>query len=316
MAQPARNDWKVDVPLTNISIAYAQAMSNFIAGKVFPVLSVDSKSDKYYTYTKNDWFRDEAELRPPQTQSAGSGYGMSTDTYYCDKFAFHKDIDNDDLEEQGNVLDFLSDATEFVTQRIMLRKEIQFVTDYFTTSVWGTDVTPSNLWSDYAASDPITDIETGKETVLSNTGFEPNTFVLGYQVWRRLRHHPDIIDRFKYVSAESVGTEMLANLFGVERVLVAKAVKATNVEGGTAAYSFTHGKHALLCYVSPRPSLRTPSAGYMFEWSGLNTVMDKAVRLRSFSIPELDVTRVEGEVAFDCKVTGSDLGYFFNGAVS
>lgn len=316
MTQPTRTDWKIDVPLTNLSIAYSQSMQNFIATKVFPIVPVSSKSDKYYTYTKNDWFRDEAEIRAPQTVSAGSGYNMSSDTYYCEKFGFHKDIDNDDLTEGVPALDFLSDATEFVTQRMMLRQEIQFVTDFFATSVWGTDVTPSNLWSNYATSDPIADIETGKETILSNTGFEPNTLVLGYQVWRQLKHHPDIVDRFKYTSADSIAPQMLASLFEVGRVLVAKAVKATNIEGETAAYSFTHGKHALLCYVNPRPSLRTPSAGYVFHWTGLNPTMNRSIRMRVFEIAETDVTRVEGEVAFDCKVTGTDLGYFFNGAVA
>ena len=51
------------------------------------------------------------------------------------------------------------DATQFVTQRLLLRQEIQWVSDYFSTGVWGTDATPSNLWSSYTTSDPITDIE-------------------------------------------------------------------------------------------------------------------------------------------------------------
>ena len=43
---------------------------------------------------------------------------------------------------------------------------------------------------------------------------EANTFVLSYQVWRQLRHHPDFVDRFKYTSSQSISTEMLGAAAG------------------------------------------------------------------------------------------------------
>ena len=78
MAQPSINQVHIDAILTNISVAYMQKSENFIADKVFPVVPVDKKSDKYFTYTKNDWFRDEAQRRADATESAGSGYSLST----------------------------------------------------------------------------------------------------------------------------------------------------------------------------------------------------------------------------------------------
>lgn len=321
MAQPTSSAvHAVDVPLTNVSTAYIQSQDNFIAGKVFPVVPVMKQSDRYYTYTKNDWFRDEAKARADGTESAGSGYGLSTSTYSCDVFAIHKDIGYQARNNADAGINLDRDATEFVTQRLLLRREIQWVSDYFTTSVWGTDSTPSNLWSAYTVSDPISDIETGKSTILSNTGFEPNTLVLGYETFRYLKHHPDIIDRAKYtvnMVNNNVTEAMLAALFGLSNVYVAKAVKATNVEGETAAYSFTHGKHALLCYVNPRPGLLAPSAGYVFSWRGVaGGIAGAEIGITRFGIPELKADRIEGEIAFDDKVVGSDLGYFFNSVVA
>ena len=251
MTQPTRNDWKIDVPLTNLSVAYMQSAKNFVADKVFPMVPVDKKSDKYRTYDKNDWFRDEAEERPPATESAGSGYNMSSDSYYCGKPAIHKDIDEDDLQESASEFDMLRDATEWVTSRLLLRREIQFVTDYFGAGVWGTDVTPSNLWSDFTSGDPLADISTGMKTVLQSTGFEPNTLVVGYEVWNKLKDHPDIVDRYKHTVGGAITESLVAAVMGIDRLLVAKSVKATNKEGGTEAYAFTHGKHALLCYAAP-----------------------------------------------------------------
>lgn len=316
MPQPSVNDVHVDAILTNISVAYIQAQSNFIAQSVFPVVPVDKKSDKYFVYTKNDWFRDEAQRRGDATESAGSGYNLGTDNYSCDVWAFHKDVGDQTRNNSDQPLDPDRDATQFVTQRLMLRQEIQWVSDYFTTGVWATDVTPTNLWDNYGTSDPIDDIEGGKEAVLSTTGFMPNTLVLGYQVFRKLKNHPDLVDRIKYTSSNTITAEMMAGLFEVDRVLVAKAVKATNKEGGTPAYSFAFGKGALLAYVNPTPGILQPSAGYTFAWKGVSAGLGQTIGTSSFRMPALKADRIEAEVAFDNKVVGSDLGYFFNGAVS
>ena len=325
MPQPTMGQSHVDAVLTNISVAYAQQASNFIADKVFPTVPVDKKSDKYFTYTKNDWFRDEAQRRAPGTESAGGGYNLSTDTYSCDVWAFHKDVDDQTLANADAPLNPTRDATEFVTQRMLVRRENQFVSDFLTTGVWGSDQTgvsgtPSTnefkQWSDYSNSDPIEDVEAGKAKILSTTGFEANTLVLGYDVFRRLRNHPDIIDRIKYTTAETVTEALLARMFEVDRVLVAKAVKATNNEGGTAAYAFATGKVALLAHVATSPGLLTPSAGYTFAWNGVSGGMGATVGVSQFRMEALKSQRVEAEFAFDNKVVSSDLGYFFTAAVA
>lgn len=319
MGQPTQRDVHVDVPLTNISTAYIQSQDNFIATKVFPIVPVEKQTNKFYTFTKNDWFRDEAQQRADASESAGSGFGVSTDSYSCDVFALHKDLGDQVLENADSQLDLDRGATEFVTERLLLKQEIQWVTDCFGTGIWGTDATPSTLWNDFTGSDPIEDVETGKETILTNTGMLPNTLVLGYQVFRKLRNHPDVVDRIKYttkVVSDELTAELLAAMFGIKRVLVAKAVKATNKEGETAAMAFTHGKHALLCYVAPNPSLLTPSAGYTFSWQGVSEGMGANVGITSFRMEWLKAKRIEGQVAFDNKIVGQDCGYFFSGAVA
>jgi hypothetical protein len=322
MPQPSQSAVHVDAVLTNISVAYAQQQSAFIAGQVFPTVPVEKQSDLYFTYTKNDWFRDEAKPRADGQESAGSGYGLSTASYAADVFAFHKDVGPQARANADAPLNPDQDATRFVTQRMLLRREVQWAADYFATGKWATDVTPGTLWSD-GASDPITDVETGKQTILGTTGFEANTLVLGYTVYRYLKHHPDIVDRIPSVisgavpSPRLVTPQLLAALFEVDRVLICKAVKATNVEAETAAYAFVQGKHALLAHVATSPGLLTPSAGYMFVWRGLVGSVD-GMRINRIPMPWLGIgtERIEGEDAFDAKVVASDLGYFFNSAVA
>ena len=325
MPQPTQSQVHVDAILTNISVAYLQRAENFIADKVFPVVPVDKQSDKYFVYTKNDWLRDEARVRADGTESVGSGYNITTDTYYADVFAIHKDIGDQTRANADAPINVDREAAEFVTHRLLTRREIQFVNDFMTTSKWATDVTgvaasPTTgqtvQWSDYTNSDPIEDIEAGKAQILSTTGMEANTLVLGYDVFRKLKNHPDLVDRIKYTSSQTITEDMLARMFDIERVLVSKSVKATNAEGATAAYSFTTGKTALLCHVAPSPGILTPSAGYTFSWTGVSQGMGLTIGTSSFRLESLRATRVEAELAFDNKVVASDLGYFWNTIVA
>lgn len=316
MPQPTQSDVHVDAILTNISVAYLQSEANFIAPRVFPAVSVDKQSDKYYIYTKNDWFRDEAEKRADATESVGSGFNVSTTNYFCDVYAIHKDVGDQMRQNADAPINPDMDATRFVTSRLLLKLERQWAADFFTTSVWGTDLTLTNKWSDYTNGDPIGDMETAKEKILSTTGFAANTLVVGYQVFRQLQHHPDIVDRFKYTSSQVITEDILARLFGVDRVLVARSVYASNAEAETAAYAFIHGKHALLCHVAGSPGLLTPSAGYSFMWRGISAGLGAPISMRRFRMDKLKADRIEGEIAFDNKVVASDLGYFFNLAVA
>src|SRR5262245_53309515 len=92
MPQPTRSQVHIDAILTNISIAYRQAQTAFVASRVFPVIPVDKPSNRYFVFDQNNWFLDAMERRPPATESAGSGYTLSTDNYSCDVYALHKDI--------------------------------------------------------------------------------------------------------------------------------------------------------------------------------------------------------------------------------
>lgn len=321
MPQPSSAQVYVDQPLTNVSTAYQQADDQFIATKIFPIVPVEKQSGKYFTYNKADWFRDEAKPRADATESAGTGYGLSTASYSCDVFALHKDIGEQARANADPQVDLERDATRFITQRMLLRMEIQFVSDVFGSGIWGTDATITNLWSDYTGGDPIGDVETHKRTILSTTGQRPNTLVLGYDTYIALKSHPDIIDRIKYttsVNGRVVTPDLLAAMFDVERVFVASAIKNTGVEGETAAYSFVWGKSALLLHVAPNPGLLTPSAGYTLVWRGVHqggTGMND-MGITRFDIPEIRATRVEGQIAFDNKIVGADLGVFTASAVA
>lgn len=319
MAQPTPSDVHVDAILTNISVAYIQDQNYFIANKVFPSIPVEKQSDKYFKYTKGDWFRDEAAVRAPATQSVGSGYTLSTDTYSTLVYAFHKDVDDQVRANSDNPLNPDRDATTFVTQRMLLRQEIDWTSKFFTTGIWSTDKTGGvdfTQWSNYAASDPITDIENGKATMWASTGFLPNTLVLGYDAFRQLKNHPDIVDRIKYTTADVVTEDILARYFGVDNVYVSRAIKNSGAEGAADSFTAVAGKNAALFYVAPQAGVLSPTAGYNFTWRGVSDGMGQNIGITRFRMPELRADRIEAQMAWDNKVVATDLGYFFASCVA
>jgi len=333
MTNPSAGAVHVDSALTNISVAFFQRAENFVAGRVFPNVPVDKQSDRYFTYDRGDFNRDEARERAPGTESAGSGFDLdNTPTYYAKVFAFHKDIPDQIVANADAAVNLERAAAEFVAHKMLIRKEKDFMTKFFQGGIWTHDVdgvsgTPSTgevkQWSDTTAGDPIGNIRNGKSTVMESTGFMPNTLLLGQRVFDTLVDHPDIVDRVKYSGGVGnqnpalVNEQTLAALFGVERVIVGRAIENTAQDSLTNAHSFIAGKKALLCYSAPTPSLLAPTAGYTFSWQGyLGTTNQFGIATSRFRMEHLKSERVEGEISMDHKLVSADLGYFWDSIVA
>ena len=139
---PRMSDAHIDRAMTNISVAYLQDQSNFIADKVFPIIPVQRQSDLYYVYNKGDFMRDEARERAMYSVSAGGVYGVeAADPYFCRKHAFHKDVSPEERLNYDEPLDADTDATTFVTQKMLIRREMAWASKFFTTGIWGTELT-------------------------------------------------------------------------------------------------------------------------------------------------------------------------------
>ena len=306
----------MDVPLTNISVAYTQKQENFIADKVFPTIPVDKRSAKYFVFDRTTFMRDQMKKRGPGEESAGSGYKLSNDNFYCDLWGLHKDISDIDRAMTDSPLDSDRNAVTFLSQAALIRKEAQFVSDFFTTGVWATDNTSATDWDNYTSGTPILDVDAAKLAILSATGQEGNTLILGLSVFNKLKEHPTVVDRVKYTSNRVVGEDVLASLLGVRKVYVPKAVIDSAIEDKTAAPALAYGKNALLLHVADSPGIEVPSAGYTFTWTGLAAGFSgQGVVMSKFRMPHLMGDRLEAHVAFDQKVVSSQLGYFFSAVV-
>lgn len=323
---PTMQNAHIDRALTNVSVAYLQDANAFIADKVFPIIPVRRQSDVYYQYNKGDFMRDEAQVRGAGTESAGGDYGVEAqEPYYCRKHAFHKDVTPEERANYDEPLDADQDAVSFVSQKMLIRREMDWASKFFGPGIWGKDITGVASGAsegqvvqwDVATSDPIKDITNAAVAMAAETGYKPNTLVLSPYAFYALKNHEDILDRIKYTQKGIVTEDLLATLFEVEHVYVAWSVVNSAAKGAKDAVNFIFGKSALLCYSEPKPALRKPSAGYIFAWTGLEgsgAYGNRIVRL-PMDILGLGTERIEGEIAFDAKKVCADLGVFFSNIV-
>lgn len=312
MPLPTAADVHVDAALTQLSIAYRNP--NLIWDRVFPVVPVTKQSDKYFLFDRGDMLRNEAGVRAPGTLANRGGYRLSTDSYFCDNYAFGKQLPDEVLANADAALQIEQADTEYVTDMLQRKLEIQLAATIFTTGVWTTDVTVGTAWSTYATSTPIEDVRAQSRTILQNTGTKPNRLILGKQVWDELQDHPDFLDRLSDKETKMLKLQTVAALLDLEEILVGEASYNTAAEGDTFSGSFVWGNDALLYYAPASAGLRTPSAGYTPRWTGPG-VGQQVLRYRdSPAGKKADV--IEAHDYIDFIVTSAVCGAFFNNVVS
>jgi len=336
---PTKGDVHVNRPLTNISIAYAQDASMFIADRVFGNVPVSKQSDRYFFYDKGDWLRNSVSLRAPATESSGSGFRIdNTPTYYAPVEAVHKDVDDQLRANQDDPVQLDRDATEWVTQQLLQRRDIKLVDSYLTAGTWkrersGTSSNPGSsevLQWDQDGSAPIVDMRADIVNVAEGTGYKPNVALLGAKVWSVLSDHEDFLDRIKYTQGPAIVTpDLLAQVLELDDVVVSWAVSNTG-DANQAYYgesetkpgasgdddiSFIFPDDVLICYRNQSPSILKPSAGYIFSWTGYLGASQQGHRIKQFRMEALASDRIEGEMAYDPKVVSADLGAHIRNAI-
>lgn len=319
-----RNLGHIDRALTNISVAYMQGAEAFIADKVFPIIRVQKQSDVYFEYSKADNFRNEVQERGRGAESAGGNWNARVaDPYYCRKYAYHYDITEEERVNYDRPLDVERDTVEWLGHKMLLKREMDFANKFFKTGVWKTDTNKSaDKWSSQT-SDPVKDVNDAMLQMAEETAVKPNFAIMSPDVFYALKNHEGIMDRIKYTQKGIITLDLIASLFELDRIFVPWAVY--NAEGQVPKMvdpadsetkidmNFIYKGSMLLGHCAGRPSLKAPTAGYIFAWTGLEGASAFGNRMVRIKMDQLGLgtERFEMEMAYDMKVISKDCGHFF-----
>ena len=322
----------MDRYLTNMAVAWAQDEGNFIAGRVFPTIPVLKESDLFVVYSKGFFYRSGQMRprplggRPPQT-----GYEITQGNYRCTEWALEHLIDDRERANADQPLDPDIAGMQLLTTQALIQRDTLWTAQFFTTGVWATDWTgvaanPSgpqfSQW-DQTGSDPIQFLRARRNDVGAKTGYRPNKAVFGPTAFEAFLNHPDVIDRLKFTQGPATyygsAEATIATMLGLDEVLVPSGVANFAPEGQVDNINYIVGPNdVLLVYAAPAPSIRQPSAGYTFAYTGLLPGLTNAfggVLLRGREeLAHSDVMQIRA--AYDQQIVAPDLGEFFQNVVS
>lgn len=123
----------------------------------------------------------------------------------------------------------------------------------------------TDQWSDDSSKpyEKILDVMSNIEA----KGYNPNTLIMGADVFNRLRQHPEILGYMKYVSGGKVASaDDLKNLFGVQNIFVSRAVYNTALKGASESRSLILQKLFAVAEVPSAPNWGNVSALYTAEY--------------------------------------------------
>jgi len=316
MASPTASDVHIDAALSQISIAFKN--QGYIADRMFPIIQVPKQSDKYFTWTKDFWFRNYVQQRTPGDSYPEGSLEISSTAYQALIHHLAFPLPDEVLKNADAAADPERAGAEWLADQFMLNREALFVADHFKTTVWGTDKTlaGTDQWSDYANSDPIADLQTAGQTIQKSTGLRQKDLALtmGQEVFDTLKEHPLLLDKYKYTQVPILTEEQVAGVLGVKSVLVGSAIDNSAKEGATFVGEYMWGKSALLLYTPPSPGLMVPSGGYTFVWNIDGGEL--AVQVQRIREDNRDRDLLKAKHAFDQIIVAKECGYFFAAAVA
>jgi hypothetical protein len=306
----------VDAALTNLAVGYRNPA--FISDELAPIVPVRKQFDRYFIYdSEREAFRASDDRRAPGAEANEVDFALSTDSYHCEDHALTSVIPDEERDNADPPIQPNIDRTEFLRDKIDLNKEIELAALLTDDAVITQSETLSgdDQWSDFANSDPVAAVEAKKAAVIEAVQTMPNTLVLPYEVYAKVRVHPAVVDRAKFTTLNVIGPGLLAQIFDVERVLVPRALVNTAPPGQAASMAFVWGKDALLCHVPSRPALKTIAVAATFQWTGAaGSLAGNSVEMWREDRRKSDVIRVQRY--YDQKAIAPGAAYLWKAAVA
>lgn len=270
MSHPYPSDAHIDSTLSTFSMGYRP--NRFIADKIVPIITVAKKSDKYFLHGAEE-FDNINTLRAPRSPYQRIQHTYSNTTYSCAEHGLEDPIDPDTVANADAPLQPAQDASKKVLRTLLLRKEIEVMTEITSTTPPTTSnaLSGSDRWDD-PNSDPLGQIDDDRDAIRSYLGEEPNALVLGPAVWKKIKRHPQILNAIKGGATVSnpakVTKELLAEIFEVKQVIVGGAIYNQSKQGQTASFTDVWGKIALLLYVPEEaPGIEDTVFAAQFIWN-------------------------------------------------
>jgi hypothetical protein len=294
-----------DQLLTSIALSFK--VENRIADLVAPPIPVLQEDGQYAVYGKESFNIPDAQRRPKKRYKE-IDWTLTKESYHAEEYGLEMRIDDRERRASPSNVNLDTITVETITENLLNSREKRVADMVRSTANVTQNVTLAGVdrWDDAAGGDPIGDIDTGQSVIQASYGYKANAVVMGWDVWQALRRNPVI--RAELVDGEQLTESRLAQLFGVERIIVGSSLYNSANLNQAATMTDMWGTDVILAYINPRGADGRPSFAYQLR-------VDDMATFRWRDVPvNCDVFRVR-EIQSE-KLVAETLGYLIKTAVS
>lgn len=264
----------VDPILSEHARGYRQAQ--LVASVLFPFADVAAYGGRVIEFGKES-FKVYNSKRAPGAATKRVRFGYEGKPYSIIPSSLEAVVPREHMRDANAVpgINLATRAVNVVLRSQLLEYEVECAGIATNASNYDNDhkvtLTGTDVWSN-DASDPASDVETGKEAIRASIGLYPNTMLLSATAFSKLKRHPKIIARSADSGIRKVTLDLLRQVFEIENIVVGAGV----VAGANDEFGDVWGTSVVLAYVSPGSDVNAnaeePSYGYGYRIEGMPLV--------------------------------------------
>ena len=299
-------DLRINAYLSEVARGYGN--NSFIAENLFPIIDSEKEKIDIFQFNKEAFqlYDTERAIRANSNVISPKGFSKHTATLAEHDLAYPIDYREEDEAEKVKLQ---LHATNVVTEGLKLKLEKQCADlaqdpkNYATENKIALSGT-SQFTND--ASDPLKVVNDGKDAVCGKIGKDPNTLVMGQEVWQALKQNSNLKKLIASSSNKIITLDLLKEFFEIENIVVGRSIYAD----ANNNFARVWGNNIILAYV-PKLTSRTeydPSFGY--------TVRKKdALQIDEYQKEGNKVKYIRATDIYTPFLVGAEAGYLISNAV-
>ncbi|CDE97515.1 gp8 [Clostridium sp. CAG:813] len=243
---------RINAYLSEVARGYSN--NSFIAESLFPVINSELEKVDIFEFNKEAFqvYDTERAIRANSNVISPKGFKKHTTTLTEHDLAYPIDYRE---EEEARKIKLQVHATNVVTQGLLLKLETQCAalaqdpTKYPATNKIALSGTSQFTHKD---SDPVGVIDDAKDAISRQIGQDPNTLVMGQEVWESLKRNESLKGLIANSTNKIVTLDLLKEFFEVENIVIGKAIYSNAKD----EFERVWGNNIILAYV-PKLNART-----------------------------------------------------------
>ena len=247
----------VDPTLQGIAIAWSNPTQSLIADRIMPRTQVGTKRFKYLDFSSEQFYtlpdtRVGRKATPNNVELFGEEKLAQTTDYGLDDLVPVDDIQQAAQTHSG--YDPLNRATEFLSELLMLDREIRVAGKVFNAKNYATEnvipVAEAARWEKKAAN-PLAALLDALDKPL----IRPNTAVMGRDCWSTLRQHHSLTGGGK--TYLPLTRQQFLDMLELETLLIGDSFVNRSRKGQKVQFERTWSKHVALLHINPAVTSET-----------------------------------------------------------